>query len=925
MTVKNQGELLQFLSAGDANISSCKVYFSPKQSGEGTPSPENVRPIEGWSGVEVTHCGKNLLPDNGWNNGYYLNAKGVMKESDLLKISPYLSLLPDIYHFSGTNGSKEIITTSFHAYDENKQWLRRFAYVTANPSETYDFTFTIPNDAKYIAISTVNELINGQLEIGEITTSFESYQSRVEKELPSEYQRVEYIESTGTQYFWTDINVQDGLTVESASTYSLYQDSYLFGGAASAANDRVCFNGVYSGNLQCAYPSGWFYAGTIQQDGKTIERITTTLSNNKVTIYKNGDLVTNQTRSGTLPKETGAKCVCFGYRNSYGNVACFYKGKVYELRIKKGTDMLANFIPCLRRSDSKPGMYDTVSQTFYTNQGTGEFIAGPAVNRYEIDWSEDLGTIYGGYVDLVSGELVEEFAKVTLDGSFSPGIFPWQSEVVEDDTGETLVKALYLKRNTAQSWKNRNIYLTAVCDKLPCMSNYNIKQRSCSFYDGDSYSICLALPKSLVGTTATELNQYLSENPITTSFKLNVPITHQLSPAILTTLTGQNTFWSNADYIEIEYDLIETQEIMDVRKRIIGSFPHLETAGGQFSTDIAAPLKSCRISFSPIQEGEGDPSPSNVRPIKGWDGIRIKNYGRNMANPFLFKEDKFIQAGGSVANLNGFMYTGLIPVVSPNVYTYSGTNTYGAINIRIHGYDVDGKWLKQIQLDDGGSRNTRYSHQINISEDNIKFIRISTAKCEDFQVELGDMATDYDNGVEITIPFPQTIYGGYVDLVKGEIVETYEKKVLDGSENWYLNVWSNNGICFSNREVSYQSRIIPFKSSTADEIKNNMFKSVSSTYFLREDGICSIIGGDFLPAFTYLLLYNSAWGQTVDEYKAVLKNLYDNGTPVEIVAPLKTAYQQRYSFTPSQIKTLRGLNNVFSDANGSVELTYWTH
>jgi len=61
MTVKNQGELLQFLSAGDANISSCKVYFSPKQSGEGTPSPENVRPIEGWSGVEVTHCGKNLF------------------------------------------------------------------------------------------------------------------------------------------------------------------------------------------------------------------------------------------------------------------------------------------------------------------------------------------------------------------------------------------------------------------------------------------------------------------------------------------------------------------------------------------------------------------------------------------------------------------------------------------------------------------------------------------------------------------------------------------------------------------------------------------------------------------------------------------------------------------------------------------------
>ena len=37
-----------------------KIYFTPIQEGSGTPSPENVRAIKGWDGIEVTRCGKNL-------------------------------------------------------------------------------------------------------------------------------------------------------------------------------------------------------------------------------------------------------------------------------------------------------------------------------------------------------------------------------------------------------------------------------------------------------------------------------------------------------------------------------------------------------------------------------------------------------------------------------------------------------------------------------------------------------------------------------------------------------------------------------------------------------------------------------------------------------------------------------------------------
>ena len=46
---------------------------------------------------------------------------------------------------------------------------------------------------------------------------------------------------------------------------------------------------------------------------------------------------------------------------------------------KKAGVMIADYIPAKRNSDNVLGMYDTVSGTFFTNQGTGSFVAGPEV------------------------------------------------------------------------------------------------------------------------------------------------------------------------------------------------------------------------------------------------------------------------------------------------------------------------------------------------------------------------------------------------------------------------------------------------------------------------------------------------------------------------------------------------------------------
>ena len=59
-----------------------------------------------------------------------------------------------------------------------------------------------------------------------------------------------------------------------------------------------------------------------------------------------------------------------------------------------------------------------------------------------------------------------------------------------------------------------------------------------------------------------------------------------------------------------------------------------EGALASFYTVNKAPIKHLRVYFSPKQAGSGDPSPSNVREINGWQGININTVNKNLY-PFL--------------------------------------------------------------------------------------------------------------------------------------------------------------------------------------------------------------------------------------------------------------------------------------------------
>lgn len=69
--------------------------------------------------------------------------------------------------------------------------------------------------------------------------------------------------------------------------------------------------------------------------------------------------------------------------------------------------------------------------------------------------------------------------------------------------------------------------------------------------------------------------------------------------------------------------------------------PELETVSISgtvlnFNTDIIRPLESLILHIDPHQSGSGTPSPSNIRPISGYDTINVYRSGADTSNPAIY-------------------------------------------------------------------------------------------------------------------------------------------------------------------------------------------------------------------------------------------------------------------------------------------------
>ena len=177
--------------------------------------------------------------------------------------------------------------------------------------------------------------------------------------LPSGYTQLEYLESTGTQYIDTGDNATTNMSFEiSFSDTILSQEgSQLIGtGNIGVALYRLL-------GWVCRLPNTLFYYSLTNSDAVTD------------ILYITPTSITSQNYQSSWIQRSDRN------QPNNSNVLIFSNviGKLFYAKIWEGDMLTHNFIPAQRNSDNEIGMYDLVSNTFFTNAGTGEFIAGPVV------------------------------------------------------------------------------------------------------------------------------------------------------------------------------------------------------------------------------------------------------------------------------------------------------------------------------------------------------------------------------------------------------------------------------------------------------------------------------------------------------------------------------------------------------------------
>lgn len=320
------------------------------------------------------------------------------------------------------------------------------------------------------------------------------------------------------------------------------------------------------------------------------------------------------------------------------------------------------------------------------------------------------------------------------------------------------------------------------------------------------------------------------------------------------------------------------------------------------------------VDFAPIQEGEGDPSPENVRPIKARESVDVVRCGVNLC-PY------------GTQTFARYYWKSFGYFLPSGTYTFSATvksDDQDYENCLIYFFDT--KNNKGVQTATIG-RNIRTSIKVSVPGkfdaiylySSIGAIESSgkSATFSDIQLEIGDTPSAFApyTGQITSLTLPAPCYGGELDAVSGKGQETWKLVTLDGTENW--RSW---GVDFTTPGITgfYDFSVIDYDvKQVASAICSHFghppdawgggsagigFASVSSTRYL------------ILSVKNDLLADTSSTAAAIDSLKAYLAAQYTAGTPVT-VAYIKATPTPITDTGGKPIPALAGTNTLLTDGD----------
>ena len=314
-----------------------------------------------------------------------------------------------------------------------------------------------------------------------------------------------------------------------------------------------------------------------------------------------------------------------------------------------------------------------------------------------------------------------------------------------------------------------------------------------------------------------------------------------------------------------------------------------------------------KVTFEPIQAGSGDPSPSNVRAISGYDSVELNGCGKNLIQGFeqgsLDNSATKDTESTRVRMVNFVKYKANTPVTLSISSSVSGktiqrlgliyaTNSFGN-NTKVTQNSWSDDNTFQFSEDGYLILIIRYSDNSNISPSEI------TA-----QLEFNSQATSYEPYNPITSisnPLPETVYGGTLDVESGELV--VNKGIVDlGDANWTK---------LDNKFV-VDAQLI----STLNYIETNIYCNI----YLSSDVQFTDMS-DYSIVVQRSLVVTGHMGIGVNDSRYISADASEFKTAmqgVKLVYPIATPYTIK--LTPAQVRLL-ATQSVITTNGTTIELT----
>lgn len=311
-------------------------------------------------------------------------------------------------------------------------------------------------------------------------------------------------------------------------------------------------------------------------------------------------------------------------------------------------------------------------------------------------------------------------------------------------------------------------------------------------------------------------------------------------------------------------------------------------------------------SWEPVQAGSGEPSPENIRPIKGRDSVQVERCGENLYNVNHFigsywVDDNYHKSNDFVNIHSSFWASYKVPCNVGDTINVSGFPELGGISCGWTS-DVSGeKYFKEA----GSSQRVNASYAVPSGAQCLVLgvagkLSMPDANYDNAMISIGAAPTTYSpyTGQTSTLTLPRTIYGGTVDAVTGVGKEVWRSITLDGVSEKFVN------------EYDDYWNLLPMNTPG---ISNQNIDYIVSSHFYHAFG--GNITGFLFTTSSMMKRYFA----TPDELNAYIAAQYAAGTPVQIAYKLVTP--EPFTATGAlPIPALPGVNTIMTDAD-SVTVT----